>query len=174
MYAKPTNNAPERKYVQLSDNTENFKSQLEVIWQKARLRKHGQGAFVLQHFVYEQLPSVAEYMRECQIEGGAATTRYATVSQARLPEDAPTSVPDIAHFQQLQFIAARPQTWRLHSINSKPNIGSSELACMTLPCPYFFMYPIYGLYWSYLPTVCDPVSRTTRPGNAGSGSRHAI
>ncbi|KAG6941566.1 hypothetical protein JG688_00018599 [Phytophthora aleatoria] len=52
MYAKPTNNAPQRKYVQLSDNTEIFKSQLEVIWQKARLRKHGQGAFVLQHFVY--------------------------------------------------------------------------------------------------------------------------
>ncbi|KAG2978336.1 hypothetical protein PC128_g25676 [Phytophthora cactorum] len=102
-----------------------FKSQLEVIWHKARLRNHGYAAFGLQLFVYipqsrvqrltslrratdariqGQLPRVGKYMRERQIEGGAATTRYAAIRQARLPENAPTSVPDNVTFRQLHFI----------------------------------------------------------------------
>ncbi|KAE9354692.1 hypothetical protein PF008_g4414 [Phytophthora fragariae] len=43
-------------------------------------------------------------MEEHQIERGAATTRYAAVSKARLPDDAPVSVADNATFRQLQFI----------------------------------------------------------------------
>ncbi|KAG2789837.1 hypothetical protein Pcac1_g873 [Phytophthora cactorum] len=51
-----------------------------------------------------QLPRVGKYMRERQIEGGAATTRCAAIRQARLPENAPTSVPDNVTFRQLHFI----------------------------------------------------------------------
>lgn len=125
VYVKPTNNAPQKKYLPLSRDSTELRDQLATIWHKARLRKHGHAAFVLLLFVYvprpraqrltslrratdariqEQLPRVAAYMREHQVDDGAATQRYAAVAQARLPDDALTQVPDNETFRQLQFI----------------------------------------------------------------------
>ncbi|KAE9344513.1 hypothetical protein PF008_g9180 [Phytophthora fragariae] len=88
-------------------------------------RKHGHAAFVLMLYVYvsrpraqrlrslrretdsriqEQLPRIAAYIREHSIVGGAASERYAAVSQARLSVDAPVQVPGNATMRQLRFI----------------------------------------------------------------------
>ncbi|KAG6951905.1 hypothetical protein JG687_00013325 [Phytophthora cactorum] len=63
VYAKPTNNAPQRKYVQLSDNSEEFKT-----------------------FVYVSQPQVQRLTplrRATEAYSGAAISRC--FSQARLP-----------------------------------------------------------------------------------------
>lgn len=131
VYAKPTNHAPQKDYVQVATDSTAMKDQFSTIWHKARLRKHGQAAFVLMLYVYvrrpraqrlttlrratdariqEQLPRVAAYMREHSIESGPTSERYAAVSQARLPDDAPIRIPDNATMRQLRFIDEQERT----------------------------------------------------------------
>ncbi|KAG2796582.1 hypothetical protein PC112_g22142 [Phytophthora cactorum] len=125
VYVKPTNHAPQKDYIQVATDSTAIEAQFATIWHTARLRKHGHAAFVLMLYVYvsrpraqrltslrratdgriqEQLRRVAAYMREYSIEGGPASQRYAAISQARLPDDAPVQVPDNATMRQLRFI----------------------------------------------------------------------
>ncbi|KAG3047609.1 hypothetical protein PC121_g19952 [Phytophthora cactorum] len=125
VYVKPTNHAPQKDCMHVATDSTAMEAQFATIWHTARLRKHGHAAFVLMLYVYvsrpraqrltslrratdgriqERLPRVAAYMREHSIEGGHASQRYAVVSQARLPNDAPVQVPDNATMRQLCFI----------------------------------------------------------------------
>ncbi|KAG3144821.1 hypothetical protein C6341_g18631 [Phytophthora cactorum] len=125
VYVKPTNHAPQKDYIQVATDSAAMEAQFATIWHPARLRKHGHAAFVLMLYVYvsrpraqrltslrrstdgriqEQLSRVTAYMHEHNIEGGPASQRYAAVSQARLPDDAPVQVPDNATMRQLRFI----------------------------------------------------------------------
>ncbi|KAG3227646.1 hypothetical protein PC129_g1817 [Phytophthora cactorum] len=125
VYVKPTNHAPQKDCMHVATDSTAMEAQFATIWHTARLRKHGHAAFVLMLYVYvsrpraqrltslrratdgriqERLPRVAAYMREHSIEGGPASQRYAVVSQARLPNDAPVQVPDNATMRQLCFI----------------------------------------------------------------------
>jgi hypothetical protein len=131
IYAKSTNHAPQKKYVLLESGAAEMRLQLEAIWHKARLRKHGHASFMLLLFVYlprrrtqrltslrratdsrirEQLPRVVAHMQECQIDGGLATQRYAAISLARLPDDAAVQVPGNETFRQLQHIDRQAAT----------------------------------------------------------------
>ncbi|OWZ13456.1 hypothetical protein PHMEG_00013214 [Phytophthora megakarya] len=85
VYVKGTNHAPQKDYILVPTDSAEMKTQFTAIWYKARLRKHGHAAFVLELFVYvrlpraqrltshrratdnriqEQLPRVATYMQE--------------------------------------------------------------------------------------------------------------
>ncbi|KAG6945711.1 hypothetical protein JG687_00017122 [Phytophthora cactorum] len=80
VYAKPTNNmpqTPERDHAA-------FVLQLFVYVPRPRVQRLTPNVPPTRYRarIQKQLPRVAEYMRERQIEGGAATTRYAAVSQA--------------------------------------------------------------------------------------------
>ncbi|KAG3168838.1 hypothetical protein PC128_g19294 [Phytophthora cactorum] len=108
IYLKPSNNAKQKQ---------------------ARRRRNGQAGFELELFIYvpkpeapaslrrasaariqEQLPRVAAFLREQQVEAGPASEIYMAVTQARLPEGTPLEVPDSITFRQLQHTDAQQAT----------------------------------------------------------------
>ncbi|GMF63825.1 unnamed protein product [Phytophthora fragariaefolia] len=56
------------------------------------------------------MPHVVAHVRDHDIQAGAASQRYMAVTQARLPERAPLTVPVSATFRQLQHIVAQQAT----------------------------------------------------------------
>ncbi|KAH7461418.1 uncharacterized protein KRP23_4463 [Phytophthora ramorum] len=127
IYLKPANNAKQKHFEVLCQENAALLAQLENVWHRARLRRNGQAGFELELFVYvpkpevqatslrrataariqEQMPRVAAFVRERQIEAGEASQRYMAVTQARLPDGAPLTVPDSTTFRQLQHIDAQ-------------------------------------------------------------------
>jgi hypothetical protein len=127
IYFKPTNNAYQKDFLVLSTDNPAMQVQLDTVWQKAKRRQNGQAGFVLELYVYvpkpaeqtvtlrrataariqEQMPRVAELLREQGIAAGNATRTYMAVTQARLPEDASVAVPDNTTFRQLQYVDAQ-------------------------------------------------------------------
>ncbi|ETK75158.1 hypothetical protein L915_18194, partial [Phytophthora nicotianae] len=110
IYVKPSNNAKQKFEVICQERTA-LQSQLQKIWDRGRLRHNGQAAFELELVIYvpkaeaqsalrrasvaciqEQLPSVAAFLREQQVEAGPASQRYMAVTQARLRDEAPISI----------------------------------------------------------------------------------
>ncbi|KAF1782405.1 hypothetical protein GQ600_7794 [Phytophthora cactorum] len=113
IYLKPSNNAKQKH---------SGKGSLE----QGKRRRNGQAGFELELFIYvpkpeaptslrrasaariqEQLPRVAAFLREQQVEARPASERYMAVTQARLPEGTPLEVPDSVTFRQLQHIDAQ-------------------------------------------------------------------
>jgi hypothetical protein len=127
LYFKPTNNAYQKDYQVLSSEIVSLQVQLETAWHKARLRSGGQAGFVLEIYVYvpkpveqtttlrratalriqEQMPRVAQLVREQGIAAGPATQTYMAVTQARRPDGAPLVVTDNTTFRQLQHVDAQ-------------------------------------------------------------------
>ncbi|KAJ8533345.1 hypothetical protein ON010_g13909 [Phytophthora cinnamomi] len=143
-----TNNAKQKHFEVLCQENAALLTQLENVWHRARLRRNGQAGFELELFVYvpkpeaqatslrrataariqEQMPRVAAFVRERQIEAGEASQRYMAVTQARLPDGAPLAVPDSTTFRQLQHIDA-PQAAIDRATDAEQQRADSEY-CM--------------------------------------------
>ncbi|KAE9036247.1 hypothetical protein PR001_g8917 [Phytophthora rubi] len=123
IYVKPSNNAKQKQFEVLCEERTALQAQLQKIWDRARLRHNKQAGFEVELFVsvpkpeaqttlrrasasriQEQMPRVAAFLREQQVDAGPASQRYMAVAQARLPDGVPMTVPDNTTFQQLQHI----------------------------------------------------------------------
>ncbi|OWY96682.1 hypothetical protein PHMEG_00032995 [Phytophthora megakarya] len=122
IYFKPTNNASQKDFQVLATDPNLIRVQLDTAWHKARLREGGQASFVLELYVYvpkltdpsttlrratvariqEPAPRVAAVLREQEIAASPATQNYKSVTQARLPDGTPITIPDNTTFRQLQ------------------------------------------------------------------------
>ncbi|KAJ8559241.1 hypothetical protein ON010_g8205 [Phytophthora cinnamomi] len=135
IYLKPTNNAKQKHFEGLCQENAALLARLENVWHRARLRRNGQAGFELELLAYvtkpeaqatslrrataariqEQMPRVAAFVRERQIEASEASQRYMAVTQARLPDGAPLTVPDSTTFRQLQHIDTQQAARRMQS-----------------------------------------------------------
>ncbi|KAE8895062.1 hypothetical protein PF005_g11664 [Phytophthora fragariae] len=119
--------------------------QLKTAWRKARLRSGGRVGFILELYIYvpkpaeqatslrrataarvqEQMPRVAEVLREQGIAAGPASQTYMAVTQASLPEGAPLVVPDNTTFRQLLHVDTQ-QTAMDESQSTEQQLASAE------------------------------------------------
>jgi hypothetical protein len=118
VYLKPSNNAPQKLFQPVACADQDLIQQIEMVWRRARLRKRGRSEFELELFVYtrrpapsttirratqpriqEQIPRVAELLRERQVSTGPATTLYMATSTTATGYAARCTT-----FQQLQYI----------------------------------------------------------------------
>ncbi|KAG2771128.1 hypothetical protein PC129_g17932 [Phytophthora cactorum] len=129
IYLKPSNNAKQKQFEIVCQETVALLAQVKEVWNRARRRRNGQARFELELFIYfpkqetptplrracaariqEQPPRVAAFLREQQVEAGPASERYMAVTLARLPEGTPLEVPDSVTFRQLQHIDVQQAT----------------------------------------------------------------
>ncbi|KAG3035844.1 hypothetical protein PC121_g392 [Phytophthora cactorum] len=126
IYLKPSNNAKQKQFEIVCQETVALLAQGKEVWNRARRRRNGQAGFELELIIYvpkpeaptslrrasaarvqEHVPRVAAFLREQQVEAGPASERYMAVTQARLPEGTPLEVPDSVTVRQLQHIDAQ-------------------------------------------------------------------
>uniref|UniRef100_H3GL09 Uncharacterized protein n=1 Tax=Phytophthora ramorum TaxID=164328 RepID=H3GL09_PHYRM len=127
IYYKPTNNAYQKDYQVLCNDSSTMQVQLDTAWRKARLRSRGQAGFELELYVYEpkpadqatslrrataarvqeQMPRVADVLCEQGLAAGPESQTYMAVTQARLPEGTPLFEPDNTTFRHLLHVDAQ-------------------------------------------------------------------
>ncbi|EEY63178.1 uncharacterized protein PITG_15397 [Phytophthora infestans T30-4] len=146
IYLKPSNNAKQKQFEIACQDTAALLAQLKDVWNRAKRRRNGQAGFELELFVYvpkpeaqtslrrasaariqEQMPRVAAFLREQQVDAGPATERYMAITHARLPEGTPLQVPDSVTFRQLQHIDYRVVRVKLHGVPVPLHVSVSDL-----------------------------------------------
>ncbi|KAG2808349.1 hypothetical protein PC111_g14413 [Phytophthora cactorum] len=99
IYLKPSNNAKQKQFEIVCQETVALLAQAPASLRRASAAR-----------IQEQLPRVAAFLREQQVEAGPASEIYMAVTQARLPEGTPLEVPDSISFRQLQHTDAQQAT----------------------------------------------------------------
>ncbi|EGZ19655.1 hypothetical protein PHYSODRAFT_312723 [Phytophthora sojae] len=159
IYLKPNNNAKQKHFEVMCQEDVALLAQLKEVWYRARRRRNGQAGFELEVFVYvpkpeaqtslrrasaariqEQMPRVAAFLREHQVEAGPASRRYMAVTQARLPEGTPLAVPDSATFHQRQHVDYRVVRVKLHGVPVPLQVNVGDL-CEALGLPNYSLRP---------------------------------
>jgi hypothetical protein len=158
IYVKPSNNAKLKQFETICQERAALLTQLGKVWHRARLRHNGHAGFELELFVYvpkpeaqttlrrataariqEQMPRVAAFLREQQVEAGPASQQYMAVTQARLPDDSPMAVPDNTTFRQLQYIdnqqAAMERPIAAKGLEASSEYGAVRVKLQGVPIP---------------------------------------